>query len=40
MPLDAIRSEFHERDLEWDLNELAIYLDPCFGGDQKLLCPQ
>ena len=37
MPLDAIWSEIHEQQLEWDPSELAIYLDPSFGSDQRLL---
>jgi hypothetical protein len=37
MPLEAIWSEIHEQQLEWDPSELAIYLDPSFGSDQRLL---
>jgi hypothetical protein len=37
MPLDAIWDELIEHQLEWDPSELAIYLDPCYGADQRVL---
>ena len=40
MPLDALWDELVEKQLEWDPSELALYLDPSFGNDERLLCAQ
>ena len=37
MPLDAIWDALDEQQLEWDPSELAIYMDPSFGDDLRLL---
>ena len=36
-PLDAIWDALDEQQLEWDPSELAIYMDPSFGDDLRLL---
>ena len=40
MPMDAIWPPEVEQQLEWDANELAIYLNPEYGADQRLLLPE
>ena len=39
MPLDAIWSPEEEQQLEWDASEVAIYMDPAYGHDQRVLQP-
>ena len=39
MPLDACWDADSEHQLTWDPSELALYLDPCFGRDQRVLGP-
>ena len=39
MPLDAIWHPEEEQQLEWDESELAIYLNPTYGNDQRILQP-
>ena len=36
-PLDALWPDEHEHDLQWDDHELAIYFDPQFGNDLRIL---
>jgi len=40
MPHDAIWPEEHERDLQWDQQEMAMYFDLEFGQDIRILMPQ
>eukprot|EP00435_Cladocopium_sp_Y103_P036087 s3001_g9.t1 len=36
---DALWPEDQERDLLWDPDETAIFFDPCYGGDLRVLQP-
>ena len=39
MPLDAYWNDDEEAQLAWDPSELALYLDPSFGCDRRVLGP-
>lgn len=39
MPLDAMWAPADEQQLQWDEAEMAIYMDPSFGPDQRILRP-
>eukprot|EP00435_Cladocopium_sp_Y103_P035368 s1388_g9.t1 len=40
MPFDAIWTEAHELDLRWDDTECAMFFDPTYGSDLRILLPQ